>query len=173
MFAIHTELSAPTIGELARNGFISGWKALNADTVPKQQAAVANMRSLLTTDQEYFARVYKYTFIVARTPGQKNVALDTAFDYWRLLFGPGGIPWVTQNTDWLALWIEFLSSSWKKSVGKDMWDQTGAFAKKCLEDETMSWWSEDGAWPGVLDDFVAYVRKRRHEGSGDGDRMEL
>ena len=54
-----------------------------------------------------------------------------------------------------------------------MWDQTGAFAKKCLEDETMSWWSEDGAWPGVLDDFVAYVRKRRHEGSGDGDRMEL
>lgn len=42
-----------------------------------------------------------------------------------------------------------------------MWDQTGVFVQKSLEDESMGWWSEDGAWPGVLDDFVGYVRERR------------
>ena len=36
---------------------------------------------------------------------------------------------------------------------------------KSLEDESMSWWSEDGAWPGVLDEFVEYVRGKRDGGN--------
>ena len=44
-----------------------------------------------------------------------------------------------------------------------MWEQTGKFALKTLEPggETMSWWSEDGAWPGVIDGFVGYVHEKR------------
>lgn len=38
---------------------------------------------------------------------------------------------------------------------------------KSLEDETMSWWSEDGAWPGVLDDFVTFVNEKREGTSMD------
>lgn len=60
--------------------------------------------------------------------------------------------------DW---WIEYLEHKWKKNVNKDMWDQTGVFMFKSLEDEDMGWWSEDGAWPGVLDEFVAFVRDKR------------
>lgn len=54
-------------------------------------------------------------------------------------------------------------------MNKDMWDQTGIFVLKTLEDESMAWWSEDGAWPGVLDEFVLYVRERR---KGDGIKVE-
>ena len=50
-----------------------------------------------------------------------------------------------------------------------MWEQTLVFSQKSLQDETMSWWSEDGAWPGVLDEFVAYVNERK----GDGGEMDL
>ena len=50
-----------------------------------------------------------------------------------------------------------------------MWDQTGIFVAKSLADESMGWWSEDGAWPGVLDEFVAFVREKRVE----GERMEV
>jgi DCN1-like protein 1/2 len=25
----------------------------------------------------------------------------------------------------------------------------------------LSFWSEDGAWPGVIDEFVAYVKEKR------------
>ena len=48
-----------------------------------------------------------------------------------------------------------------------MWDQTGIFATKSKEDESMAWWSEDGAWPGVLDEFVGFVREKRPGRGGD------
>lgn len=50
-----------------------------------------------------------------------------------------------------------------------MWDQTGSFMLKSLEDESMGWWSEDGAWPSILDEFVVYVREKR----GSGSEMEI
>jgi len=96
------------------------------------------------------------------------VQLETAIDFWRLLFSQGGFRWKDAETDWLELYVEFLESKWRKSINKDLWDQTGVFAQKTLEDGSMSWWSEDGAWPGVIDDFVAFVRERR----GGGERME-
>lgn len=58
-----------------------------------------------------------------------------------------------------------------------MWEQTGVFVQKSLEDESMGWWSEDGAWPSCLDEFVAFVRGRRgtdgEGGDEEGDSMEL
>lgn len=53
------------------------------------------------------------------------------------------------------------------------------FVQKSLEDESMGWWSEDGAWPSCLDEFVAFVSERKGvDGDGDGgdeeaDSMEL
>ena len=46
-----------------------------------------------------------------------------------------------------------------------MWDQTGLFVTKSMKDESMSWWSEQGSWPGVIDDFVAFVKEKREQGS--------
>ena len=170
VLALLTELNAPTMGDLSREGFISGWKSHNADTLPKQQAVVATLRHTLSTDLLLFKRVYKYTFFLARNPGQKAVLLEAAIEYWRLLLQSPGLQWNTENTPWLNWWIEYLESRWKKSVGKDMWDQTGIFVQKSLDDESMRWWSEDGAWPGVLDEFVAFVKEKRQEGEG---KMEV
>ena len=36
-----------------------------------------------------------------------------------------------------------------------------------LTGEEMSWWSEDSAWPGVIDQFVEYVKEKR-EGQMEG-----
>ncbi|MCJ1281495.1 Scaffold-type E3 ligase [Xylographa opegraphella] len=172
VLAILTELSAPTMGELTREGFLAGWRALGADSLPKQTAVLPHLRGQLSANPDYFRRVYKHTFLLARTPGQKGVALDTAIEFWRLLFGSSGIQWRGRDgTDWLGLWCGFVEERWKKSVSKDMWDQTGVFALKSLEDGTMAWWSEDGAWPGVLDEFVVFVRERRGDG-GDGMDVE-
>lgn len=98
--------------------------------------------------------------------------LDAACDYWRLLLTPPSFSWTTSTTPWLAWWTEYLEAKWKKSVSKDMWDQTGVFVKKSSEDESMSWWSEDGAWPGVIDEFVAYVRAKRGEGKAE-EEMDI
>lgn len=45
-----------------------------------------------------------------------------------------------------------------------MWDQTLSFAEKTLSDESLSWWSEDSAWPGVIDEYVEYVQKEKRGG---------
>ena len=90
--------------------------------------------------------------------------MEAATEYWKVLFTEPSIAWSTENTPWLDWWIEFLQERYKKSVNKDMWDQTLSFAEKVLDDESLKWWSEDSAWPGVIDEFVEYVQKDKRGG---------
>ena len=197
VLAVLGELSAPTMGELTRSGFVEGWKTHqyvfffsftryegtfslirvtplhSADTLHKQQSAIANFRRSLPATPDFFKRIYKSTFRLALTPGQKSLALDAAVEYWRLLLQPPSVSWSSGKTPWLEWWVSYLEERWRKGVSRDMWDQTGVFILKSLEDESMSWWTEDGAWPGVLDDFVAYVREKRGEGKGAEGVMDI
>jgi DCN1-like protein 1/2 len=105
--------------------------------------------------------VYRHTFICSKEKGQKALPLDNALVYWELLFSPPGMTWATPSNNWLGLWTEYLNKNWTKSVNRDMWNQTFEFYQKSMQDESLSFWSEDGAWPGVIDDFVAYVKTKR------------
>ena len=115
----------------------------------------------MKTDMALFKRVYRHAFICSKEKGQKALPLETALTYWDVLFGPTGQPWVTASTNWIEMWLEFLKAKWTKSVNKDMWNQTFEFFQKTLVDETLGFWSEDGAWPGVIDEFVAYSKEKR------------
>jgi len=137
----------------------------SADTIAKQKAYVAGQIKQLSVDMALFKRVYRHVFVCSRDQGQKALNLDSAIIYWELIFSPPGKPWVTgtgsATTNWLSLWVEFLKANWTRSVNKDMWNQTFEFFQKTMQDETLGFWSEDGAWPGVIDDFVAYVKVKR------------
>lgn len=139
------------------------------DTIAKQKAYVAEQIKLLSTDLELFKRVYRHTFVCSKEKGQRALALENALIYWELLFTPPGQLWVTGSTNWLELWTEFLKTKWTKSVNKDMWNQTFEFYRKTMEDESLSFWSEDSAWPSVIDDFVTYVKAKR---STEPEKME-
>ncbi|KAL1635070.1 Scaffold-type E3 ligase [Diplodia intermedia] len=184
-------VQAPTMGEITRKGFVEGWAAKHynsavaveaelmkfhrADSIDKQKAAVSQLRSALSSSssRNTMKRVYKHTFIVARPPGQKAIPLEQAIEYWKLLYSPSGLDWSTQTTPWLDWWIEFLESKWKRTVNKDMWDQLFNFSEKSLEDETLSFWSEDGAWPGVIDEFVDWARTEKGRGAKQEDDEEM
>jgi DCN1-like protein 1/2 len=71
--------------------------------------------------------------------------------------------------DW---WAEFLRTNWKKSVNRDMWDQTYGFFEKSLEDPSMSWYDENGAWPSVIDEFVEFVKGKRGGDTVQGESMD-
>lgn len=114
----------------------------------------------LRSDINLFKRVYKHTFVCAKEKGQKALPLDNALVYWELLFNDPGPSWTTANTDWATMWSQYLTAKWTKSVNKDMWNQTFAFYEKTLQDESLSFWSEDGAWPGVIDEFVVYAKEK-------------
>ncbi len=85
-----------------------------------------------------------------------------------MLFCAPGVEWRTAQTNWLELWIEYIEKNWTKTVSKDMWNQTAEFALKSINDEELSFYSEEGAWPSVIDEFVAWAKEKR----GTGDKME-
>jgi DCN1-like protein 1/2 len=86
--------------------------------------------------------------------------------YWELLFTSplSAVKWTSPNSPWFAWWTEFLNSSWKKSVNKDMWNETLKFAQLTLTDESLSFWTEESSWPSVIDDFVDWVKKEKRGG---------
>ncbi|ESZ95267.1 hypothetical protein SBOR_4379 [Sclerotinia borealis F-4128] len=164
-------IQVPSIGEMSKEGFVEGWKKLGLDTVPKQKTYLAKAVTSLSTDVELFKRVYKHTFVCAREKGQKALSLEGASVYWELLFNSPGKQWKTASTNWIKLWLEFLGQHWKKSVNKDLWNQTYQFHVKTMEDESLSFWNEDGAWPSVIDEFVARMKEIRGD-SEVGETME-
>jgi DCN1-like protein 1/2 len=175
-------VQAPALAEMSKEAFIDGWKTvgcvfshaktsclltqhLSADTISKQKAYVTGQLKQLSTDMALFKKVYRHTFVCSREQGQKALPLENALVYWEMVFNSPGQPWITGTpptiTNWTNLWIEFLRANWTKTVNKDMWNQTFEFFQKTMQDETLSFWSEDGAWPGVIDEFVAFIKEKR------------
>ncbi|KAI1326669.1 DUF298-domain-containing protein [Xylariaceae sp. FL0255] len=156
-------LQAPTIGEIPRAGFVNGWKEAGVDA--KAEAQTAHIKSLSRTmekDRDLFRKVYRYTFVAGKESEQRALSLENSLLYWDMLFKKPGQAWVGSSTgiDWLSEYKAFLEDNWKRSVNRDMWNQTLEFAFKSMDDETLDFWSEDGAWPGVIDDFVAWYKRK-------------
>lgn len=117
-----------------------------------------------------FKKVYRHAFISGRERDQKALSLENAMIYWGMLFSEPGMAWVSENYNWLELWTQFLNEKWTRSVSKDMWNMALEFGLKAMDDESLSFWNEDGAWPGVIDDFVEWCRGR---GIGKEEAMEV
>jgi len=168
-------VKSPSLGKLTRTEFVDSLAALGINDVTKMRDLVLQRRASLAdaSFRPTFKSIYKHTFLLARQPGQKAVALEVATVYWRLLLTSPSLEWSTSSTPWLEWWIEFVQEKYKKSVNKDMWDQTLVFAEKSLADENLSFWSEDSAWPGVIDEFVEYVKTDKRAGQSVGDAMEV
>ncbi|KAI2636281.1 DUF298-domain-containing protein [Hypomontagnella submonticulosa] len=157
-------VQAPTIGEITRDGFVKGWKTQSV-VDPKLETQKQYFKRLVDSlgkDRDLFRRVYRYAFVVGREGDQRALSLDNAILYWEMLFKKPGVAWVGNATgvNWLAEWTAFLRGNWTRSVSRDMWNQTLEFALKSIADETLGFWSQDGAWPGVIDEFVAWYRRK-------------
>ncbi|KAI8626133.1 DUF298-domain-containing protein [Xylariaceae sp. FL1651] len=156
-------LQAPNIGEIPRAGFVNGWKEAGIEGKTEPQAAhLRYLAGLMTKDRDLFRKVYRYAFVAGKEGDQRALSLEMALLYWDTLFKKPGQSWVGSSTkiDWLNEWTTFLQENWKRSVNRDMWNQTLEFAFKSIEDESLNFWNEDGAWPGVIDEFVAWYRRK-------------
>ena len=133
------------------------------DSIEKMKSHAEQLRWQIPVQADVFRRVYRYAFPLCRLQGQRNLQFDIAIDQWRLFLTPnnGGVKWNTATTPWLDWWIEFLEEKGKRPVNKDLWEQVEVFMRRTHEDEAFSWWSADGAWPGTIDEFVAWVQARR------------
>ncbi|KAI8948250.1 DUF298-domain-containing protein [Xylaria longipes] len=156
-------LQAPSIGEIPRTGFVSGWKDAGVEVKPEAQAAhLKYLAGLMTKERDLFRKVYRYAFVAGKESDQRALSLEMALLYWDTLFKKPGQSWTGSSTriNWLNEWKTFLEENWKRSVNRDMWNQTLEFAFKSIDDESLGFWSEDGAWPGVIDEFVAWYKRK-------------
>ncbi|KAK5044788.1 hypothetical protein LTR84_010444 [Exophiala bonariae] len=167
--AICDLLQCPSIGEFERAAFVSGWRNLpgdkSYDTISRQSNYVSVLRQKLSTDTRYFKQVYRNAFKLAKPEGQRSVPMETAVDFWQMFFQAekGGVQWNTTSTKWLDLWIEYYENNNKRPVNKDLWNMVGELVLKIKEPggENLTWWTEDGAWPMAVDDFVNFVKEKR------------
>ncbi|KAJ5894720.1 hypothetical protein N7495_006411 [Penicillium taxi] len=133
---------------------------------------VEYLRKKIPADKNVFRAVYRYCFLLSRMQGQRNVQYEIAVEQWRMLFNAesGGVAANTATTPWLDWWIEFCEQNGKKPISKDLWEQLEVFLNKAHEDETLGWWSTDGAWPGAIDEFAAFVKEKK---SANSEAMEV
>ncbi|KAJ7735955.1 defective in Cullin neddylation protein 1, partial [Mycena metata] len=141
LLAVAYELKSPHVGEWGRAGWVEGWKAIGADTLPTMAAALPRLRTKLASDAAYFTKVYNHTFEFARAEGQRSIGIDTAQAFWALLLphgmsggaishtatdGSGDVDmngkhtagFAPEHVDW---WFEFLGTHGGKGVSKDTW----------------------------------------------------
>ncbi|KAF2429752.1 hypothetical protein EJ08DRAFT_634904 [Tothia fuscella] len=171
-------VSCPTMGEITREGFVEGWKDVGgADSIDAQKRIIAMRRSQIgsaaPSSRQMLKEVYRHTFKLGITAqGQRSVDKDTCIEFWKMLFAPPGFDWSTESTNWLQLWLEFVGANGVKGINADVWNQTFVFAEESVKDETLGWWSEEAAWPALVDEFVEWIHEKRGTGKGDDDEME-
>ncbi|KAK3374582.1 Cullin binding-domain-containing protein [Podospora didyma] len=176
-FVLCEILRVESYGQITREGFIEGWKSAPEyrDSIGKALPLAERHRKYLRQcidkitkkprDEDYYKAVYRRAFFAGKDPEQRAVDTPVAMAFWETLFDPAIQPWQTANTDWLDAWKRYLeetwyhNGTWKRSVNKDTWNQTLEFARQTMKDGTLSFWSEDQAWPGVIDNFVAWCRE--------------
>lgn len=161
MFVVMDLVNAPAVGEITRQGFVDGWAAtdLKSFSLSQQKKHIRSLITNFATDAAYFKKVYRHAFIAGKEAQQKALPVENAMIYWKLLFSPPGRPWVSPKHDWAALWEQYIRSEWTRSVNKDMWNQVYEFSVKTMADEELDFYSDQDAWPGVIDEFVIFYRK--------------
>jgi len=143
------KLKAKTIGEIGRKEFCDGFQALGADTVEKIAAQARLIQTSLDNPRE-FKEFYKWLFEFVKDEGErKTIDAQLAIDMWNLTF--------TKHWTLLPKWVQFLQDKNTKTVSKDLWLQLLDFSKE-VKTDLSNFDSNDGAWPGIIDDFVAFVK---------------
>jgi len=167
-----------TVGEVTKDGFVTGWSELKCDTIAKQKAQIATFKGMIGDPDrtDLLDKVYKHAFkLVLQNPGQRILDKDTCMDMWRLFFQPPSLDWSTPRTPWLDIWLKFVQErSSAKGINSDLWNQVLKFAKHSIADDSLGFWNEEQSWPALIDEFVTYVNETRGSGKvGESEVMEF
>lgn len=77
VLCIAYHLKAPSVGRFTKDNFVNGWVTLHADSVSAMKSAVAEMAVKMKEDDEYFANVYRYTFVFNLQEGQRILGMSS------------------------------------------------------------------------------------------------
>ncbi|OSC96611.1 DUF298-domain-containing protein [Trametes coccinea BRFM310] len=96
-----------------------------------------------------FSELYTFCFNLAKPPTGRNIDIETASAFWSVLVAPK-YPIMNDILKFIA------DKGTLKGVNKDLWNMTLEFCRTVRPD--LSNYEADGAWPTMLDDFVAWKK---------------
>lgn len=156
MVVLSWHLGAEVMCEYSQEEFEGGLAKLAIDSLDKLKAALPKMR-LELSDPSKLRDIYQYAYLFSREKGQKCVQLDVAIAMWQLLVPP-------ERWALMPAWCEYLQEHHKRAVSRDTWNQLYDFMMTIKPN--FSNFDDAGAWPYLIDEFVAH--QREVTGSGNG-----
>jgi len=178
MLALACDLGSTGVGQWPKKQWIAGMKALQCDSLPALKAAVPTLRKKLSSDPEYFRKVYAHTFTFGLDQGQRSLPIESAIAFWSLLLPvglsggalshidniddptPSGDPgWKEEYNQW---WFDYLQEKNVKGISKDTWNMFVDFVRTI--DDKFEKHDTEGSWPSQIDDFVDVAKERVAKG---------
>jgi len=139
------KFQSKTLGSFTKQEFVDGMTRLRCDTLEKLKEKIPQLRQEYQ-DESHFKDFYMFIFEYGKQEGQKSLALDVAIELWKLV--------LTKRFKFLDLWADYLRENHKLAISKDTWALLLEFSKSINEEMTN--YDSEGAWPVLIDEFVAY-----------------
>eukprot|EP01134_Creolimax_fragrantissima_P008414 CFRG8414T1 len=150
MLILAWQCAARTMGYFTKEEWIKGARSLNCDSIPKLRVAIPRLPNLIRTQADY-KELYSYAFEFSKADRQKNILIDTAKAMLKLLF----------DDRWTSIddFIMYLEQSSYQVINRDQWMNVLEFSHTVNQDFTN--YDVDGAWPVMLDEYVAWSMTHR------------
>ncbi|CAG0915151.1 unnamed protein product [Notodromas monacha] len=148
MLVLAWQMNASQMGYFSEPEWIFGLSRLGCDSITKLRGRLGFLRDILS-DPENFKSIYRYAFDFARNKNQKNLDLDTAKGMMALLLAK-----IWPLHEQFQQFLDFQKHY--KVINRDQWCNILEFSRSIKPD--LSNYDEDGAWPVLLDEFVAWLK---------------
>ncbi|KAJ7273091.1 DUF298-domain-containing protein [Mycena rebaudengoi] len=103
-----------------------------------------------------FQTLYTYCFTLAKSEQSRNIEMETSAAFWSVLLVP--------QYPIMADVLEFIAEKGSyKATNKDLWSMMLEFCRTV--NPNLQDYEADGAWPTLLDDFVAWKKSKLANGT--------
>ncbi|KAJ3497533.1 hypothetical protein NLJ89_g10337 [Agrocybe chaxingu] len=183
------QMSAKEMAKISKEEWVRGTTSLRVSSVHAISVAMSELEDLLVQgkppvkpptkkDEEYnrsvymgyaadpkaaFQKLYQFSFVLVKPEQSKNIDMDTSVAFWTVLLVPK-FPLMGEVLGFIGE-----KPGTYKATNKDLWSMMLEFCETVKPD--LSNYEADGAWPTLLDDFVAWKGTQVGTGNGkvDGD----
>lgn len=108
------------------------------------------MKQAMANFKSYYG--FAFSFALDKEKGERVLPLEVAMGMWQLVFANDKHP-----SKHLPSFFEFLQQSSVRGITRDTWDLYLTFTEQV--DSSCSNYSDEEAWPSLLDEYVEYVHE--------------